>query len=94
LIKIKARSSYFIGLWWRLGLRLNALSQGRRALLGTLLFFLYVILVIAFEDRASKGAELFHLLFWGAFLYLAVGQNLFQQNLGRELKTVHLDKDL
>ena len=93
MASIKARSNFFLGLWWRWSAWMGTLGDGRAILVLLTGYVLYRVGVIATQDHGYPGlANLISFLWIGFAAYSWIGPLLFRQSLKRELDQLELDR--
>ena len=91
---VKARSSFWLGLWWRYSTWMGALGDGRAILVLLAAYVLYRFGVITAQHVGRQNlAEYLSLLWLGIVAYTWFGPMLFRRSLEKELKTVQLRED-
>jgi len=92
LCEVKARTSWFLGLWWRWNSWLNVLGDSRQIVVLLGLFLLYRVARQLAHDLDRPGlASVLNLVWLGFVVYTWVGPGMFQRMLRRELRGVRLD---
>ncbi len=91
---VKARSNFFLGLWWRWSAWMGSLGDQRAILVLLGAFVLYrVALVTADHYEQENLANYLQVVWLGIVAYTWIGAGLFQNALRKELATVKLDKN-
>jgi tetratricopeptide (TPR) repeat protein len=91
LVATKARSSPFLGVWWRFNAWLTTMSGTRRALVLIVMFVLYRLAAIVAEQRGFATLSSAIVLAWIAFVaYTWAAVPVFRRMLRRELDPVRL----
>lgn len=91
---IKARTNWFLGLWWRFNTSMSRLGEARLIFVVILMFLLYRVATQALKDFGLSDAAFAVSLAWLAFVvYTWVGPALFNRSLEKELKGVSLRED-
>ncbi len=94
LVAVKARSNFFLGLWWRWSAWMGSLGDQRAILVLLAAFVLYRAGLITADHLGHKNlASYLQILWLGIVAYTWVGAGIFQRALRRELETVKLDKE-
>ena len=94
LVAVKARSNFFLGLWWRWSAFMGSLGDHRAVLVLLAAFVLYrVVTVTAAHYEYEDLARYIQFLWLGIVAYTWIGAGIFQSALRRELQTVVLRKD-
>lgn len=91
---IKARQSWFLGLWWRYSVWMGSLGDGRAILVLLCAFALYRFASLAASDYGNvAAASLVHAGWIGICIYTWVGPFFFRKALNKELGEVALRED-
>jgi predicted Zn-dependent protease len=91
LVATKARSSIFLGLWWRFNARLSTMTGQRQALTLIGMYVGYRLVVIVADQRGYHALALVVACAWIAFvLYTYAAVPVFKRMLARELGSVRL----
>jgi Flp pilus assembly protein TadD len=94
LTAVKARTSWFLGLWWRANTWLYETGTRNAVLLLLGAFLLYRVLTQLLTDYGhAEGARLVSLGWLGICVYSWVGPGMFRRELSKELRSVRLKKD-
>lgn len=94
LAAVKARASFFLGLWWRYSVWMEALGERRSmaVLLGA--FVVYKLAALLTDDLgAPELSSVISLAWLGVVAYTWVGPAMFKRSLEKELSTVRLHPD-
>lgn len=91
LTAVKARSSWWQGLWWRYATWGQRVGPTRNILVLMVAFVFYRILVIASLDAGERGiAQAIQFVWLAIVVYTFIGPALFKRALQKELATVQL----
>jgi hypothetical protein len=91
---VKARTSWFLGLWWRWSTWMNVLGDSREIMVLLGLFLLYRVANQLAHDLDRPGLASALNFVWLAFVaYTWVGPGMFRRMLRRELRDVRLDDE-
>lgn len=94
LAAIKARSNWFLGLWWRYSAWMGTLGDGRAIVVLLAAFVLYRVGLVTAEGYGQVELANYVQFLWLALVaYTWIGPGLFHQSLKKELAAVRLDKD-
>lgn len=94
MASVKARRSFWLGLWWRYSAWMGALGDGRAILVLLAAYVLYSVGVITAETNDQQRLAEYLSFFWLAIVaYTWVGPMLFRRSLEKELATVQLDDE-
>ena len=90
---IKAKTSWFLGLWWRYNTWCSEVGSKNAAvvLLGAFILYRFLTQFLVDFDR-PQGAELVSYAWLGICIYSWVGPGIFQRELQKELQSVQLRK--
>lgn len=93
LAAIKAKTSWFLGFWWRYNTWCSEVGSKNAAVVLLAAFILYRFLTQFLVDvDQPQGAELVSYAWLGICVYSWVGPGIFVRALQKELQTVHLRK--
>ena len=86
---IKAKSNWFLGLWWRFNSYLIEVGE-TKAILGLLsLYLIYRIISIFFTQNGQEEISLVITWIWIGFcVYTWIGPSLFNRSLKKELANI------
>ncbi len=88
---IKARRSFWLGLWWRYSAWMGTLGDGRAILVLLGAFVLYRVGAITAKGFGHENLASYVELLWFCLVaYTWIGPTLFRQSLEKELKTIEL----
>jgi tetratricopeptide (TPR) repeat protein len=94
LAAVKARQSWFLGLWWRFQTWISAGSNRRAIALLVGMYLLYRAVGIALVDNGQQdGASVLSVVWLGFCVYTWFAPSIFQKSVRRELETVRLRPD-
>jgi tetratricopeptide (TPR) repeat protein len=94
LTAVKARSSIWLGAWWRYHSFMTSIGEARSTLVLLGAFALYRVGLVALAQQGKSEAQGTLMLFWLAVcVYTWVGPGLFKRALDKELATVRLKDD-
>ena len=94
LAQVKARESWFLGLWWRWGTLLEKFGPSRQVLVLVLLYVAFRFAEIALgEAGMDRGVEIANWAWLAFAAYTWFSPMLFQRSLRRELEKVRLRSD-
>lgn len=94
LVAVKARGSFFLGLWWRWSAWMGSLGDQRAILVLLGAFVLYRAAVVTADHFQHESLAKYLQMVWLAIVaYTWIGAGLFQNALRKELATVNLRRD-
>ena len=94
LAGVKARQSFFLGLWWRMNSALTRCGERGTVLILVLMFLLYRVANVWLSARGYDAAANNLQYFWLAFCaYTWIAPGIFKRALERELSQVKLNPD-
>ena len=94
LTAVKAKSSFWMGLWWRFNNWVTKGSQKRMITLLVGMFFFYRLFTLVARDLGySDLSDIFHIVWLGFVIYTWVGPAQFKRSLEKELSQVRLRSD-
>ncbi len=94
MASIKARTRWYLGLWWRFNTWCGEVGGRNAALVLLGAFIVYRLLTQLLADFGHpKGAELVSVAWLGVCVYSWVGPGIFRRELQKELETVRLRGD-
>jgi Flp pilus assembly protein TadD len=94
MASIQAKTSWYLGLWWRFNTWCSEVGSKNVAILLLSAFILYRFLrqILVDMDHA-QGAQLVSYAWLAVCVYSWVGPGLFRRELNKELETVRLRRD-
>ncbi len=91
---IKARTNFFLGLWWRYNTWMGSLGSGRAIFVLVVAFVIYRVATIVANDFDKPGLASIISIFWLILVvYTWLGPVIFRKSLEKEMKGVALSKD-
>jgi tetratricopeptide (TPR) repeat protein len=94
LASIKAKTNWFLGIWWRANTWLLEAGTRNAVLLLLGAFVLYRVLTQVLVDfERDQAAELVSFAWMGICIYSWVGPGMFRRELQKELQSIRLRKD-
>lgn len=94
MASIKARTNWFLGLWWHFNAWTSRLGEARVVFVLIMMFLVYRVSTQALKDLEMPTASLSMSVLWLAFVvYTWVGPALFNRSLAREMQKVSLRED-
>ena len=93
MASIKARTNFFLGLWWRWSTWMGGLGDGRAILVLLAAYVIYRVSAIAADQHGNADlAGLISMLWFCVVAYTWVGPLLFRRSLQKELAEIRLDR--
>jgi Flp pilus assembly protein TadD len=93
LASIKARTNFFLGLWWRWSTWMGGLGDGRAILVLLAAYVIYRVSVLAVGDHGNADLAGLISMLWYAFVaYTWISPALFRRSLQKELAEIRLDR--
>ncbi len=94
LVAVKARTSWFLGLWWRMNAWIATGDDSRQSLLLLSMFALQGFAKFGFRDVGMPTAASFVALAWTAScIYSWIGPAWFRRSVEKEMREVRLRDD-
>ncbi len=94
LTAVKARSSLFLGAWWRFNSWMSERSASRAIVVLLLMFVVYRVVVITLTAQGyPQVAQVIDWLWLGFAVYTFAAPQIFRRSLEKELAQVKLSRE-